>query len=374
MSINVIGKLKPQNNGSFPVVEDIDIQGGLQVRNNLTDRDSIPALTRKAGMLVYCRSDLTYYQLGAGLTNADWTEAVFSAGGGPDGVFKIDPISPTSNIGTVSPLQLAGDRGLTAGAVIPGGSFDTAYFIGAHGLVSVPLDTNFPTFHFISDSLTATGVFNEMIYADGALWALSYTADSAATPSTPSTLLHINPTTFATTLIHGLTTVTRTGATAVKSSMAFEPSTSTIWIINDTGFTRVSTGSNTTDGAVTVLSGGGSPSAITAGGGYIWIGTTGGVLYKIDPNTLVQTNTSVTLTAGDNPFFDELFYVPSVSNGDKLVAYRTKAALPAVMFRIDAATLSHLPASDFYFSSSDSIFVKAHLVGDSLIFVDATKA
>jgi hypothetical protein len=79
MSISVIGKLKPQNSGAFPVAEDIDVQGGLQIRVTTADRDSIPALNRKAGMLVYVTGNATYYQLGSGLTNTDWTTANFGS-------------------------------------------------------------------------------------------------------------------------------------------------------------------------------------------------------------------------------------------------------------------------------------------------------
>ena len=75
MPINVISKLKPINNGSFPVVEDVDIEGGYQVRDDTTDRNSIPSANRKEGMLVHTLSDGYFYTLSGGITNSDWVVA-----------------------------------------------------------------------------------------------------------------------------------------------------------------------------------------------------------------------------------------------------------------------------------------------------------
>ena len=77
MPINLISKIKPKNSGSFPVYEDVDVEGGFQIRADITDRDSIPDLSRKEGMLVYVVSDGYFYQLGAGLTNIDWYQSNF---------------------------------------------------------------------------------------------------------------------------------------------------------------------------------------------------------------------------------------------------------------------------------------------------------
>jgi len=60
MPINLISKIKPKNDGTFPVCEDIDIEGGYQVRTDITDRNTIPALNRKIGMLVYVQSESKY--------------------------------------------------------------------------------------------------------------------------------------------------------------------------------------------------------------------------------------------------------------------------------------------------------------------------
>ena len=57
-------------------------RGGYRVCDTTTDRDAIPDLRRKAGMWVKCLDDGKVYELGAGLTNADWSIVVIGAGGG----------------------------------------------------------------------------------------------------------------------------------------------------------------------------------------------------------------------------------------------------------------------------------------------------
>lgn len=75
MPVTLISKIKPQNNAPIPMYDDVDGYGGYQVRSDTTDRDSIPTLNRKAGMLVYTQQDAVFWQLGAGLTNSDWIVA-----------------------------------------------------------------------------------------------------------------------------------------------------------------------------------------------------------------------------------------------------------------------------------------------------------
>lgn len=81
MSIPITGLFKPYNDGYFPIYEDVDGYGGFQVRNNITDRNLIPDLNRKIGMLVYVVDNNTYYKLAGGITNSDWVIATFSSNG-----------------------------------------------------------------------------------------------------------------------------------------------------------------------------------------------------------------------------------------------------------------------------------------------------
>jgi len=81
MPINLISKIKPKNDGYFPVCEDVDIEGGYQVRANIADRNRIPTLNRKIGMLVYVQSEAKYYTLSGGTGNEHWIEAQIGGGG-----------------------------------------------------------------------------------------------------------------------------------------------------------------------------------------------------------------------------------------------------------------------------------------------------
>jgi hypothetical protein len=110
MTIDIISKLKPKNNGSFPICEDINIEGGYQSRIDITDRNNIPLLNRKIGMLVYLQSDKKFYTLKTGIDNTDWEEFTivisdsFTAGGDLSGnetsqtIININSIPVSTNI------------------------------------------------------------------------------------------------------------------------------------------------------------------------------------------------------------------------------------------------------------------------------------
>jgi hypothetical protein len=72
MPIDLISKIAPKNSGLFPMVEDVHLEGGFQVRTDIPDRDSIPPLNRKIGTTVFVISDNTTYRLSGGITNGDW--------------------------------------------------------------------------------------------------------------------------------------------------------------------------------------------------------------------------------------------------------------------------------------------------------------
>jgi hypothetical protein len=72
MPVELISKIEPKNSGLFPMVEDVHFEGGFQVRTDISDRDSIPTLNRKEGMLAYVVSTTTTYRLVGGITNLDW--------------------------------------------------------------------------------------------------------------------------------------------------------------------------------------------------------------------------------------------------------------------------------------------------------------
>ncbi len=66
MAIKITGLFKP--GGNFPLVEDIDLLGGLRVVPTIADRDSIPELNLKEGMLALVKEDnVTYQYKGSGV-------------------------------------------------------------------------------------------------------------------------------------------------------------------------------------------------------------------------------------------------------------------------------------------------------------------
>jgi hypothetical protein len=60
--------------GSFPIMEDTSLLGGLRAVGDASERDAIDDTNRKAGMFVWVEANSTLYRLGPGLTNADWIE------------------------------------------------------------------------------------------------------------------------------------------------------------------------------------------------------------------------------------------------------------------------------------------------------------
>lgn len=75
MPVNTIDTIEPKNAGAFPVVRDIDIQGGIQVQPTTAARDAIPLNNQKVGMVVYVTANSTYYQLTATGAPGTWVAA-----------------------------------------------------------------------------------------------------------------------------------------------------------------------------------------------------------------------------------------------------------------------------------------------------------
>jgi hypothetical protein len=85
--------------GSFPILEDVYLQGGLRTVADTTERDAIAASLRKSGMLVWTQAGTTLWQLGPGLTNGDWAVASLGDGSGDvqiDVSQTVDSNSPTT--------------------------------------------------------------------------------------------------------------------------------------------------------------------------------------------------------------------------------------------------------------------------------------
>lgn len=79
MAIEIIDTLGQKNNGIFPLVDSNDVKGGYYQVESIEERDNIPTVRRKVGMLCYVESD-KIYQLINGINNEHWV--VFNAASG----------------------------------------------------------------------------------------------------------------------------------------------------------------------------------------------------------------------------------------------------------------------------------------------------
>ena len=74
-SVRVGGFIAPSDStDTYPVTDETYGRGGYRSVEDNTERDAITAPRRKEGMLVRTTSTNKLWVLGAGLTNADWTE------------------------------------------------------------------------------------------------------------------------------------------------------------------------------------------------------------------------------------------------------------------------------------------------------------
>lgn len=71
MAIEIIDTLSQKNNGSFPLVDSNDIRGGFYQVDTIEERDLIPLVRRKEGMLCAVKQNGMYQLLG-GIDNECW--------------------------------------------------------------------------------------------------------------------------------------------------------------------------------------------------------------------------------------------------------------------------------------------------------------
>lgn len=90
MAIEIIDTLGQKNNGIFPLVDSNDVKGGYYQVSSIEERDNIPTVRRKVGMLCYVQGDNSegvIYQLKGSLDNTGWHifEVGSSSSGGSNG-------------------------------------------------------------------------------------------------------------------------------------------------------------------------------------------------------------------------------------------------------------------------------------------------
>ena len=86
MAIEIIDILSQKNNGEFPLVDSNDIRGGFYQVDTIEERNLIPSIRRKEGMLCAVKSD-NIYQLVGGIDNSNWTVFNSGSGGGFSGEY-----------------------------------------------------------------------------------------------------------------------------------------------------------------------------------------------------------------------------------------------------------------------------------------------
>lgn len=79
MAIEVISEMVQKNQQQFPVVDSNNVRGGVYTVQTTQDRDSIPEVRKKLGMLCYVIQDDKYYKL----SQSGWEEAKFGGEGIP---------------------------------------------------------------------------------------------------------------------------------------------------------------------------------------------------------------------------------------------------------------------------------------------------
>ena len=81
--------------------------GGYRSVNDIPERDAIPKLRRKQGMLVYVKSEEKWYILQTGITNDDWVEfgeAIGLLSNAQLVVDTIEPFEPTAKTIWLNPV------------------------------------------------------------------------------------------------------------------------------------------------------------------------------------------------------------------------------------------------------------------------------
>lgn len=119
MAIKITGTFIP--GGNFPLLEDTHLLGGFRVVDTETERDSIPPMNRKFGMVVYVTETAKYYTLqddGTGDPSVNnWVEINFNPSGQTSGL-KIDYLESVFNIDLTNPPSQIDYKDIADGDVV----------------------------------------------------------------------------------------------------------------------------------------------------------------------------------------------------------------------------------------------------------------
>lgn len=105
--VKVIGAVEPNDlSDKYPTHNEIYGKGGFRSVATLLERDNITPARRSEGMLVYVIADQKLYQLKAGTTNTNWTEAQFGGGTGSGSIGVLSIAKGGTGAGTADSARI----------------------------------------------------------------------------------------------------------------------------------------------------------------------------------------------------------------------------------------------------------------------------
>lgn len=143
MPIYVSSSLAAKSGGTWPVLEDTAIKGGMRTVAGTTERDSIDAMSRKQGMLVFTVADSKIWVLGADLST--WTnlsQTINNATTVTAGLFApadkaaLDAMALTGMTGLTANLPLVTSGGKTPTLSIPAATSAVNGYLSAQDWVT----------------------------------------------------------------------------------------------------------------------------------------------------------------------------------------------------------------------------------------------
>ena len=136
MAIEIIDTLSQKNGGSFPLVDSNDIRGGFYQVNTIEERDLIPKIRRKEGMLCAVKND-SIYQLVNGIENEFWQK--FNSGGQLDS----EDIELLQN-GKIDDVSISTYNGITTMNLFANGTLLKSIKINLGGSNLIHVGTDIP--------------------------------------------------------------------------------------------------------------------------------------------------------------------------------------------------------------------------------------
>ena len=99
MAVEIISELRQKNGQKFPIVDANNIKGGFYQVNTIAERDAIPNIRKKEGMLCYVKQDNKYYKL---KDSGIWDKANL----GGSGIIQVEQLDNLKDLEDIEPGQI----------------------------------------------------------------------------------------------------------------------------------------------------------------------------------------------------------------------------------------------------------------------------